>query len=368
MSISDERDLAGRLDQAFSTVSPRPAPVEGAIRRGRAIRARRRAGAVAGLAVIAGAGVAVPLLLPRLAAAPAGPPPYTVTVRPPGQHPAPGLIAAGTINGRPWQITADRSGREGQPHGTWCVQALGEYGCGPLGSATAAAPVNFGGMGAGGRQAQYGPVAADVTVVTVQLSNGEVLTLRPVDVGSGVRMVGFAAPTGLTVRSATAYSARGVLASAVAFTRPGQLATFGLWLRPGQPGPARASHLVGSGTAASGAWSVTGYAGPWGYCLVVYGAGGQSSYCLGTAAPAGTSLAILGGGTPSVWAGYAAARVDHVVITRQDGTTTRIPVARVGTEKFFAFATGHGRSQAVRWQAIDAAGAVVASGRVTPER
>ena len=57
MSIDDERGLYQRLDQVFGTITPRPAPVDGAMRRGRTIRRWRRSAAAAGLAAVAAAGV-----------------------------------------------------------------------------------------------------------------------------------------------------------------------------------------------------------------------------------------------------------------------------------------------------------------------
>ena len=97
VSVSDEHDLQDRLDQAFQAVTPRPAPLDQAVRQGRLIRLRRRLAATAGLAVVA-AGVAVPVLLHQQAAQPAliGPRHPTVTVSPAGPHAPAGLIASGT--------------------------------------------------------------------------------------------------------------------------------------------------------------------------------------------------------------------------------------------------------------------------------
>jgi hypothetical protein len=365
MSIDDGRDLSERLDRAFTAITPRPAPLDGAIRQGRAIRLRRRLAAATGLAVIAAAGAIVPLLVHRAPAGPAGPPrpKHTVTVSPPARPPAPGVIASGTIDGRAWRITADRSLAAGQARGTQCVRAAGSDSCGPVSPATAGSPVSFTGVGSGTVQAEYGAVARSVSYVTVQLGDGTTLALRPVPV-SGFRMVGFEAPAGLRVLRATAYSARGVLATAVPFSQRGQLATFALWLRPGLRGPARVTRLVAAGTASGHRWAVTGYAGPWGYCLIARTPGGRNQFCLDAATFTGTALAGLLSGTPTVWIGYAAAGVDHVMVSYRDGTVGRVPVARVGRQKFFALAAVAGGSRAVRWRAYDGAGHQVASGRV----
>jgi hypothetical protein len=54
--IDDEHDLRERLDRAFETINPRPAPVEGAVRRGKTIRLRRRVAAAVGAAAIVAIG------------------------------------------------------------------------------------------------------------------------------------------------------------------------------------------------------------------------------------------------------------------------------------------------------------------------
>ncbi|HEX2819597.1 MAG TPA: hypothetical protein VHO07_05460 [Streptosporangiaceae bacterium] len=56
MRIDDEHDLRERLDRAFETINPRPAPVEGAVRRGKTIRLRRRVAAAVGAAAIVASG------------------------------------------------------------------------------------------------------------------------------------------------------------------------------------------------------------------------------------------------------------------------------------------------------------------------
>ena len=113
MRIDDERDLHEQLEVAFGAITPRPALVDGATRRGRAIRVRRRVAVVAGAAAVVAIGaLAVPSLLHRSAAAgpvaPVGG--NTVTVQAPGPHSAPGLIASGTIDGPRWQLTAAKPG------------------------------------------------------------------------------------------------------------------------------------------------------------------------------------------------------------------------------------------------------------------
>jgi hypothetical protein len=63
MSINDERDFAERLGGALRASMPSPAPVEAVLRKGRAIRARRRIAAVAAAAAVAAIGVGAPIVL-----------------------------------------------------------------------------------------------------------------------------------------------------------------------------------------------------------------------------------------------------------------------------------------------------------------
>ena len=175
MRIDDERDLHGQLEAAFEAITPRPAPVDGAVRRGRAIRVRRRVAVAAGAAAVVAIGVfAVPSLLHRSAAL--GPATqtggYTVTVQAPGPHPAPGLIASGTIDGQRWQLTAAKPGTGapgpggGQVFTTSGPAFEGEAGSQP-GQALAVIggdPVYFLSLGVGARRGpvRRGPGRCDV--------------------------------------------------------------------------------------------------------------------------------------------------------------------------------------------------------------
>ncbi len=281
MRIDDERDLHGQLEAAFEAITPRPAPVDGAVRRGRAIRVRRRVAVAAGAAAAVAIGVfAVPSLLHRSAAsapvAPVGR--YTVTVQAPGPHSAPGLIASGTIDGQSWQFTAAKPGTGVPGPGgqifTTSGPAVGGASAFALPSALAvdsADPVSFADISGvvltpGHVQVQYGAVRADVTYVAVRLGNGTVLILHPVAV-YGVRAVAFAVPVGAGVVDATAYSRHGEIAAAIPFSAPSGVAVFGVWLKPGQHGLARASGRIGSGTVNGRAWSVTALPGPVGHLL-----------------------------------------------------------------------------------------------------
>jgi hypothetical protein len=370
VSIDDQRDLYERLDGAVGAIAPRPAPVDGAMRRGRVIRWRRRAVAVAGVTVVAAGVVAVPSLRHAASEEPATSR-YTVTVQPPGPGSRPGLIASGTVNGQRWTLTAGRPGAGGAGRGQQAVTASGPaFGptglnaSGPAFTTVSADLVAFTGFSTGPTQAAYGPVAADVSYVTVRLGNGTVLTLHPARV-YGVRLVAFAIPLGAPVVSATAYSPRGEIATAIPFNDPGSMTTFGNWLMPGQPGLARASGLVGSGSYLGKAWSVRAYLGPWGVCLAGQAARTTASSCAETTTGSelGTSVMFWTEAVPAVAAGSADPSVVRVVVTSPDGKTTQVRPVTVGGLKFFAFPFGQG-PRPWQWTAYDGTGHVVAADKV----
>lgn len=366
MSISDEHDLQDRLDQAFQAITPRQAPLGQAVRQGRLIRLRRRLAAAAGLAVVA-AGVAVPVLLHQQAPQPAlnGPRHPAVTVSPAGPHAPAGLIASGTAGGRHWRLTASRPGPAGAAHASQCFTVISARSCGPVSGLrpSRSDPVSFTGSSDGFTDAQFGPVSAAVRYVTVWLSDGAALTLRPVSV-YGTRFVAYAVPRGVQVSSITAYSARGELASTIPFNAPDATLNTGPWLRPGQTGMPRATHLIGSGTVDGHAWSSTAHVGPWGECLVTRGNGGLSSVCDAVSAPQGTTVLGSASGPLVVVYGTAAPDVQHVIITLASGQTRRVQAVAVGDQKFFVYALLRGQ-HSVRWRSYDAVRHETGSGRIT---
>jgi hypothetical protein len=366
--IDDERDLHERLEAAFGAITPRPAPIDGAVRRGKAIRVWRRVAVAAGAAAVVAIGVfAVPPLLHRSAApapvpapvAPVGP--YTVTVQAPGPHSAPGLIALGTIDGQGWQFIAAKPGTapgRGAQFFTTFGPAFAGQATSMVGTALAvygAAPVSFLDLTCGPVQVQYGAVQADVTYVTVRLDNGIVLTLHPVAV-YGVRAVAFAIPVGAGIAQVTAYSRHGEIATAIPFNDPSGVADFGAWLRPGQHGLARASGRIGSGTFHGSAWSATAYLGPWGICVRF--PAGVACWPAGVSADSG-ALSLMSGEL-SVAAGGAPASTALVIVYQPDGTSTTVRPVTVGGQKLFAFQLRTGPNR-LSWTDYDSSGAVVGS-------
>ena len=371
MRIDDERDVHEQLEAAFEAITPRPAPIDGAVRRGRAIRVRRRVAVAAGAAAVVAIGVfAAPSLLHQTASrAPVSPAkPYTVTVQAPGPHSAPGLIASGTIDGQRWQFTAAKPGTGAPGPGgqmfTTSGPAFGGDASSQPGQALAvdsADPVSFSHLALtrGPVQVQYGAVRADVTYVAVRLDNGTVLILHPVAV-YGVRAVAFAVPVGAGVVDATAYSHHGEIAAATPFNAPNGVAAFSAWLTPGQHGLARASGRIGSGTANGSAWSVTAYLGPWGICLQAPATGTASAYCAPTISDLNSGTTSISGVSLVVAAGHVPASAAWVIVNQPDGLTTKVWPVTVGGQKLFAFQLLFGPNpNPLSWTAYDSSGHVV---------
>lgn len=229
-----EHDLHERLDRAVETITPHPAPIDGAVRQGKTIRVRRRVAAAAGVAAAVAIGVITVPSLHQLA----GPAPalrsgrYTVTVQSPGPHSPAGLIASGKINGKYWQLVTDKPGTDGASPGDQEITVSGAALLNPMTgivpdlSTDHADPVAFAEVGLMPVEARYGPVQADVAYVKVTLDNGTVLTLHPATV-YGARAVGFATPASAVIVSATAYSRHGEIATAIPFNDPGGQVFFG---------------------------------------------------------------------------------------------------------------------------------------------
>jgi len=365
--INDERDLHERLESAFEAITPRPAPIDGAVRRGKAIRVWRRAAVAAGTAAAVAIGVfGVPPLLQRSAAptpvAPVGA--YTVTVQAPGPHSAPGLIALGTIDGQRWQFTAggtiDGGGNSSPQQFTTFGPAFGGKAGTQLGYPLAVdslVPVSFSHLVLtwGPVQVQYGAVRADVTYVAVRLGNGTVLILHPVAV-YGVRAVAFAVPVGAGIVDATAYSRHGQIAAAIPFNSPNGVAAFGVWLESGQHGLARASGRIGSGTFHGSAWSATAYLGPWGICVRLP----AGVACVPAGVSVDSAATELTSGELSVAAAGAPASTAWVIVNQPAGTTTKVFPVTVGGQKLFAFVVRTGPN-GLSWTDYDSSGAVVGS-------
>jgi hypothetical protein len=115
-----------------------------------------------------------------------------------------------------------------------------------------------------GTQYEAGTVGAGVSRLVIQLSNGSELDLRPVT-ADGQRWVAFAAPQ-LAILRAVSYRGTQEYQYAVPFVNRSS-EQFVTWLRPGQPGLARATRHLQSGTLDGAPWFGEIETGPWGYCV-----------------------------------------------------------------------------------------------------
>jgi hypothetical protein len=358
-------ELRESLDEALRTVTAGDPPVEETIRRGKSIRMRRRVAAIASVAAVAVlAGVGYPAVT-HLGAAPA--PPVArhevgITEVPPGRGAAPGEVASGKIGTKTWRLILTQSGPGNQcatGHGTAFVSGITSFSCGVV-MTPGTEPVQWEGLDDAATEVSFGPVADDVTHILVRLADGEELRLIPARV-YGVRLVAFAAPVNIAVLSVTAYLSDGQYRTAIPFSPPGQPPTFAMWLRPGQPGPPRATRLVGTGTVDGQRWTLTSYEGPWGTCWVGQGAGAASAGCSPVAPFTRTAMLSASNVPVQVDYGSAAPQASFVVLTLTNGHTMRVGVVTIGNEKAFAFALGNGQTLH-RWTAYDAAGNPLSSG------
>ena len=360
MSIDEERELRQRLGAVLDTITPRPAPVDAVVRQGRNVMIRRRLSMAAGLAAVAVAALVVPAWLHQQHAGPAAARPLVTDVSP-GPHSVAGLIASGVVGSTRWHVIAEKPG-----HGNQCFQ-IGELNCGSPLHARGVADLNQGG-GTNGIDVVYGPVRRDVARVDIQLSDGQVLPLRPV-LAYGVRYVAFPVPAHLAISRATAYSTRSELRYAIPFNSQGT-ASFINWLRPGQAGQPRATYKIGSGAVDGHAWSESEYAGPWGRCFT---GEGQNTSCpdgSGSLVPRGQVTAVLSApgpgptGGPGFYLVAAAPSVDRIVLIWADGRYHAPPpvVRGAGRQKFYALVVGKGQ-QVVRRAADTSASEQLGTGK-----
>ena len=373
--------LHEQFDRELEAISPPPppAPVEETMRRGIWMRRRRRVTAVACTAAVVAAAICIPLTVHWKDSSAPETSHYTVTVQPPGPNSAANEIAYGTVNGKTWRILMGKTTPNGTSFGS-CAEMLGpafepepftgpDTGCYPPRGATPANPVAFDPPAfAAGPAPQVaglaGEVAANVTYVTVTLTNGTVLTLQPVT-AYGARYVAFAAPNGAVVQ-VTAYSRRGEIARAFPFTPngPDWILDTG-WLRPGQHELAPATAVVGSGRYTGsgpfqGNWSVVLQQGPWGVCETLTGEDGLCGPGQPGPGRAGAKV-VYGAGGYEICEGLTPLDVTRVVLTLPGGGNVTVRLVRGADAKYWAF----GYTKAFSWTAYNAAGLAVGSGRTS---
>ena len=257
MNPIDDQAIRGKLHAEFGSLEISPAPVIAVTRRGKAIRARRRA-AASGLAAVA----VVAVLAVRAAQ---GPAPATVTVNAPRPGAPGGVFASGTADGKPWRMAVRNIAAD--PGTRWCLPAVmfnghdGDvlYHSGP-GAPSFGNPAfipsipGFRGIGA-----VFTQVTPKVTRLVATFPGGRRLAVRPVWVqacGQRFHLAGFVfARPGPGASTLTAYPKSGLGESLrVNFRAAGTHAVPGLWAdwnaARADIAASRADIPIGTGTVA----------------------------------------------------------------------------------------------------------------------
>jgi hypothetical protein len=376
---SDERPgapgdvVGGRIGTALDEIVPSAAPVSVVITKGKRIRVRRRAGAAAGLAVLAVAFVTAPRLGHDLGL-PSPPPPAVhqpeVTIDRLGPLSVHGLIAKGTIDKSTWTIRLGHEGRR------LCIEASDGPGMAcqqPGNYRTSGAPALLQGGGDERRYFLAGPVASNVRQVRFVLADGTVLRTDSVRYGQ-LRWIGLEVPTRLRIVRAIAYSEHGEVGHAIPFyDSPAGIPTFVAWQRPGQEGQARITRRIGSGVTSGTRWSVIEHTGPWGYCVtVMVGGQRQNTDCTIVFAGHGNGLTSSAdsssttGKLPWWFVGAVPNLVSYLRFAISDGRTIRVPAVAAGRGSFYAFALGVPNVRVLHWASYDRSGRRVSGGRGLP--
>lgn len=372
-------DLRTELDAALRTVVPGEAPVEAAMRRGRRLRLRRRAAAVAGVVAVA---VFVTVGYPALTrqSAPVSPEQHqriAVTDEPAGPGSPPGAVAHGKVGGASWEVDVDNpnvTGSSGQGNtalpqcysargsirgadGTVYSSGLSVSGCG-LTYPTGGTPVVFTGTESATNGVAIGAVAPDVTYLTLRLADGQELKLIPVT-AYGARLVAYVVPLSTPVVGAKAVLANGQYLAAVPFNQPGKTASFGLWALPGEHVPPTDSVVLTMGTTPD-IWSqkVTAYEGPWGTCWVI---GRADPSCVPAGGLKDTSIIGHSGDGLAMW-GSAADNIGRILVTL-GASVLEVPRAQVGDEQLWAFTLAKGQ-KAVSLKGYDSFGKLIWTGKL----
>jgi hypothetical protein len=362
----DEQVLQQRLREEISRLETGPVPADAVLRRGKAIRARRRAVTVSGAAALAVA-VAVSTAIAGVTPSATHPSAPVASGGHPGTkniwnlaHPgAPGgVFVSGIVNGRPWRLAVGNIAGQAP----WCLPAVllngADAGLLPIDStATPVGDPSFltdvpGWPGIGFAFIQVPP---GVTEVTADLPGGVSLGVPPVTVtlcGERFRLAGFgfADPhrgvADISVRLAsgrtnTFYPSPGLFSQ--------DSGTPGVWVSLNRVTGDAGSGVTGSGAIGGTSWQVSMTLGPAGQCFTLSaslgGTSARASDCVPIEAPpAGVSLEPLPLAMPTQltgWAGIVSPRAAYLVARLSDGRTQRLMPVDIGGRKYFGLALGN---------------------------
>lgn len=292
MNPGDEQRVRQRLHAELGSVEISPAPIISMTRRGRTIRARRRA-LVGGAALAVVAALAVPFIT--------APVPHPVKVNAPNPNAPGGVFASGTADGKPWQLAVRNIAAD-----PWCLPAVmlnGRYGNVLFRAAREDPSVGHPAFlrdipGLPGIGAVVTQVNPGVTRLVATLSDGRKLAVHPVRVagcGQSFYLAGFlfADPQDGVSQLAT-YSGHGLAERLFLTDRATGRSLFaatpaGVWANldksPGNIAASQANHPIGTGKVDGKTWHIRTGLGLFGQC---YGAalrsGGHSYQCVPVAA------------------------------------------------------------------------------------
>ena len=295
MNPGDEQAVRQRLHAELGSVEVFPAPIISMTRRGRTIRARRRA-LVGGATLAVAAVLAVPFIT-----AP-GPAPNPVNVNAPNPNAPGGVFASGTADGKPWQLTVRNIAA-----GPWCLPAVmlnGRDGNVLLGAAREDLPVGHAAFlrdipGLPGVGAMVTQVTPGVTRLVATFPDGRKLAVHPVRVpacGQSFYLAGFLFADPQDGVSQLAIYSRHGLAERLALTdRATGRSVFaatpaGIWANldksPRNIAASQANHLIGTGKIDGKTWQIRTGLGLFGQCYAAtLRSGGHSRQCVPVAGP-----------------------------------------------------------------------------------
>ena len=362
MNPIDERSIRERLHDELGSMEISPVPVIAVTRRGKAIRARRRA-AAGGFAAVA----VVAVLAVR---AVQGPPPAEVTVNAPTPGAPGGVFASGTAHGKPWRMTVRNIAAD--PGTRWCLPAVmfndrdGDVlfktlpGAQSFGNpALLRDPPGFRGFGA-----MFTQVAPDVTRVVAKFPGGWQETARPVWVSACTQrfhLAGLVLPGPGRGGEIDTYIGHG-FDEGLSFVNGGSGASLsgrpsalGVWANLDKSradiAASQAASPIGHGTVASQIWHIRTMLGLYGQCYTAalrgpargtsYGRG-QSSECVPVAMPP-RAIALTWVSVPGAtadftgYAGLVNPRARELIASFDNGTSDTVRPVNVAGRAYVAF-------------------------------